>query len=303
MRKAFLSFSLFLALNAVPALAQDMVTLGHARLFTNDAIGDTDDRWRSGAYSLSFLRGERWGGDLPARPGEILEFRVRAEIIAPANLITPSVNDRRYAGVLGFGLFTHFALGEAEASLGGELVATGPRTHVDDFQAEAHDLFGLRRPKVGNNQISNGIHPTAMGEIGRQFQFGESITLRPFAEAQAGVESFARVGGDIVVGNFGRGALLVRDSVTGHRVKGIEGVEAPGISFTVGGDVAHVFDSVYLPDSGAVQLEETRTRLRAGLHWQGETAEVFYGLTWLGKEFETQPDTQVIGSVRVSFRF
>ena len=50
-------------------------------------------------------------------------------------------------------------------------------------------------------------------------------------------------------------------------------------------------------------MVENRHRLRAGVHWQSQDAGFFYGLTWLGEEFEAQPDTQVAGSLRVYFNF
>lgn len=303
MFKAFLSLAFCGLLVTTPVLAQDRVTLGHARLFSNDALGDGHDRWRSGSYSVSRLRGFAWDGALPASPGEILEFRLRSEIIAPADLIAPAAGDRRYAGVLAVGMHTHFALGQAEASLGGDLVVTGPQTGIGDFQRGVHDLLGLAEPQVLGNQIANGFHPTARAEIGRTFRFGGALSVRPYAEAQAGVETLLRIGGDVVIGGFGTGALMVRDTVTGQRVEGIAGSDRKGLSLTVGGDVARVFDSAYLPAGGAAQLSETRRRLRAGLNWQGDKTGVFYGVTLLGKEFAGQPENQLVGSLRLRWQF
>ena len=285
------------------ATAQERVTLGFARLFSNDALGDTRDRWRTGSYFVSRLRAPRWGGSVPGQFGELLEFRLRSEIIAPESLTRKNPADRRYAGVIAAGMATHFALGQAEATLGAELVFTGPQTGVGRFQREVHDLIGLDEATVLGSQITDGVHPTVYGEMGRSFNMSDRVTLRPFAEAQAGVESYLRFGGDMVVGQFGRGGLMSRDSVTGQRVEGIAGAINAGTSFTLGGDVAQVFDSVYLPESGTAELADTRMRLRAGFNWQGERSAVFYGVTWLGKEYEDQPDGQVVGSLRLNLRF
>ena len=46
------------------AAAQDRVTLGWGRLLTNDLLGDGRDRWRTGSYTLSRVRGPAWGGSL-----------------------------------------------------------------------------------------------------------------------------------------------------------------------------------------------------------------------------------------------
>jgi hypothetical protein len=49
---------------------------------------------------------------------------------------------------------------------------------------------------------------------------------------------------------------------------------------------------------------EVRKRVRLGLHWQGENnTAVFYGMTWLGEEFDGQAGGQVIGSARLNLWF
>ncbi len=288
---------------ANPAFAQDRVTLGWGRLFNNDAIGDGKDRWRTGSYTVSRLRGPDWNGTLPATFGEILELRLGAEIIAPSTLSDPPPGDRRYAGALTLGMHTHFALGLLETSAGINLVFTGPQTGLGAFQRTVHDWFGFESPEVLDDQIPDGIHPTALIEVGRSFRLGEAVTLRPFAEVQAGVESYVRVGGDMSVGGQWLGSLLVRDASTGQRYVAVQGNREPGLSLSFGGDLARVFDSVYLPDDGEAELSDSRARLRAGLQWQGEEAAVFYGLTWLGKEYEGQSGEQVIGSLRIDIDF
>ncbi|WP_151717846.1 lipid A-modifier LpxR family protein [Gemmobacter serpentinus] len=308
MKAAFLAAALLgipllgLGVGAGPVAAQERVTLGFARLFTNDALGDTHDRWRSGAYSVSRFRGDRWGGSLPDTFGVILEQRLRAEIIAPESLTTRNP-DRLYAGVIAPGLATHWALMGMEARLGGELVFTGPQTKVGAFQREVHQGIGLDRPSVLGSQIPDGVHPTVNLELGRTLSLSQRVSLRPFAEAQAGVEDYVRVGGDLVLGRFGHEGLFTRDTVTGQRVLGITGTADPGLSFTLGADMARVFDSAYMPARGPATPEDLRGRLRAGLHWQGERSDAFYGVTWLGKEFDAQPEGQVVGSVRLNLRF
>lgn len=303
-----MSKSLLAALVAVCALsgqgvAQDRVTLGWGRLFSNDAIGDGHDRWRTGSYTVSVVRGTSWDGALPSEFGEILEFRLRADTIAPASLTNPDPGDRRYAGALTLAAFTHAEMLGFETSVGAGIVATGPQTGIGAFQREVHELFDLDEPEVLDDQIGNRIHALASAEVGRTFRFGDRVALRPFLEAQAGVESLVRVGGDLVIGRFGTGALMLRDQTTGQRYRGIAGVTEPGLSLTMGADVAHVFDSVYLPDDEPAVLSDDRARVRAGLHWQGDASDVFYGVTWLGREFEGQDEGQVVGSLRVRVRF
>ena len=284
------------------ATAEERITLGWGRLFTNDALGDGNDRWRTGAYSVSRLRGYRWSGALPETPGDILEFRLRAETIAPSNLQVPDPTDRRYVGALSLGMQTHFVWKGMQASLGGGLTFTGPQTGIGGFQSWAHDLMGLEPPQVLDDQIEDAVYPGVSAEIGRDLALADGVTLHPFVAAEAGVETLARIGGDILIGKAG-GALFLRDTATGHRYRGIAGTGGTAMSFTVGGDLAHVFDSALLPDGGTVTLTENRGRLRAGVQWQGERAAVFYGLTYLSPEFDEQPEGQILGSLNVNLRF
>lgn len=284
------------------ARAEDRVTLGWGRLFVNDAIGDSRDRWRTGSYSLSRVRGPSWSGALPSQPGELLEFRFRGETIAPASLVSPEADDRRYAGALSFGVHTHFDWQGFETSLGADLVLTGPQTGIGGFQTWIHGVLGLDEPQVLDDQIGNGVHPTVVAEVGRTFTAGP-VRLRPFVEAQAGVESLVRVGGDVIIGSFGEAGLFSREGTTGQRYLTIDGNRSPGLSLVMGADHARVFDSVFLPEGEAATLSDTRTRVRFGMNWQGKRASVFYGATWLSREFEEQPEGQVLGALNLNLKF
>jgi hypothetical protein len=187
MRFGLLFIGLILA--CLPAVAQDRSTLGWGRLFTNDSFGDGKDRWQTGSYGISLLRGPTWDGALPARPGRILEFRAFGQIIAPADLATVNADDRRYAGVLSLGLHTHFRMGRAEATIGGDLVAIGPQTKLGQFQTDIHELFSLPTPQILDAQIGNTFVASVSGELGYSFQIAENITLRPFVAAQSGAET------------------------------------------------------------------------------------------------------------------
>ena len=88
--------------------------------------------------------------------------------------------------------------------------------------------------------------------------------VRPYVAAEAGVETLLRAGGDLEIGHFGDQSVMLRDEVTGQRYRAVAGTMTNGVSVTLGGDLAKVFSSAYLPDGAAV-LDDTRTRLRAGL--------------------------------------
>ena len=194
--------------------------------------------------------------------------------------------------------------GKAEYALGADLVVIGPQTHLDSLQDTLHDWFGAPRPSddMLAMQIPNKIRPTLVAEAGQVVDLGHSVSLRPFAEARAGDETLVRIGADFNFGTIGQGELLVRESVTGQRYRAVYDSQR-GFSFTLGGDVAYVADSVYLPENRGYQLTSRRDRLRAGLHWQRNNASAFYGVTYLGEEFVGQGEGQLTGSVRVKLRF
>ncbi len=287
-----------------PAMAQDRVALGWGRMFVNDALGEQTDRWRTGSYALSYVRGKSpWSGQLPAALGDIIEVRARGEIISPSNLTRRPPWDRRYAGMLSFGLHSHAARAGWETALGADLVVLGPQTGLSDFQEWIHRGLDLPLPRVAANQLENCILPTLVAEFGRPLPLGDNGTLRPFVETQLGAETFVRVGGDIVIGRMAKGTLLVREPVTGFRYRVADVVAKPALSFVMGADVTRVFSSAFLPKGEAAVANDYRTRLRAGIDWRGERVDMFYGVTWLGKEFKAQPHGQFIGALSLRVRF
>lgn len=291
------------ALVAPHVAAQGVSTLGRGSLFNNDLIGDGRDRWRTGSYVVSVARGLAWPGERPVEPLALREWRLRAEIVAPRRLTAPEPTDRRYAGMLSLGLHTHFARAGVEASAGIDLVALGPSTLMSGLQQVVHDVLGQPSPAAARaQQLGDSLHPTVLVEAGSPFRAGFA-DVRPFVELQAGIETLARVGADVKIGSFGAGGLLVRDTTTGHRYAVVRDGIPSGFSFVFGGDIAHVAGSALLPAGGAATLNPTRTRLRVGIHWQGEKVEVFYGITRLGREFAQQPVEQTVGSLSLRYRF
>lgn len=304
--RLFAVFCLLVMLLPLPATAGERVKLGYGRLVTNDLIGDRRDRWRTGSVASSWVWGPDWQGHAPDRFGQLIELRFNAEIIAPENLSAPAPGDRPYAGAVSLGLHTHFQAQSLEVAMGGDLVITGPQTGLDDLQEGLHDIFNGQDMGTAtrSTQIGNDINPTGVIEVGHTLRFGTQTALRPFVEARAGAETLVRVGADLSFGSAGQGELLVRDPVTGHRYRTVQNA-IPGFSLMLGGDVAHVTHSEFLPSNQGYTLEDARNRLRGGVHWQGRAGHrAFYGLTWLGREFEGQRKAgQVVGSVRLHVEF
>lgn len=277
--------------------------VGVSRLFNNDFLGDGNDRWRTGSYEVSVTFGEQVLDGMPSGPFSLMQYRLRSEIIAPADLsATTAFPDRAYAGVIGLGAFTHYEKGGYNLSYGGELVFVGPSTGVGRFQRWAHKQIGAQQPNMLGEQLGDHVYPTLQGEISKDFRAGDTL-FRPFAEAQAGVESYARVGVDAVFGKNLSRNFFVREPITGQLVTNVRSSDDRSFGFMMGGDVAYVGDSKLLPESRGYTVESFRPRARAGFVYEGESAGLFYGLTWLGKEFEGQSDSQVTGSLNVKFNF
>ena len=287
------------------SFAAERERLGYGRLITNDLIGDGRDRWRTGSAASSRVWGPAWNGSLPGRFGDIIELRFNAEILAPENVTIPAAGDRPYAGAISVGLHTHYMVNQTEISVGGDLVFTGPQTGLNDFQSLIHDTIGGNDVSSGTRatQIGDDINPTLVLEFGRTVQMGQSARIRPFLEGRAGIETLLRVGADFTLGQVGQGELLVRDPVTGYRYRTIRN-SIPGFSLVVGGDIAYVSDSEFLPSNQGFKLTDARSRARAGVHWQTKQGHrFFYGLTWMDKEFKGQRDSQIVGSLRLNVEF
>jgi len=287
------------------AIAQDgpRYRLGYGRLVNNDFIGDFRDRWQTGSISSSRVWGRDWEGRPPATFGDLLELRLSAQLIGPDDLRNPAPADRPYANALSAGLHTHFTRGGLEFATGVDIVATGEQTGLTWLHDQLHDLLGQTQTSAATRAaaIGDGFHPTAVLEMGREYDLG-GARMRPFLEGRAGVETLARAGVDVTIGSLTQGELLVREPITGQRYRTVRG-NAEGHAFILGADVAAVEDSVFLPGGTQAAPTDTRTRVRAGWHWQTKRGGGFYGVTWLGKEFKGQPSGQVVGSLRLDYSF
>ena len=277
---------------------QTQQAIGNGRLFNNDLIGDGQDRWRTGSYVFSHMRAaEPFDGKLRGI-GEVMEYRFRTEIISP----TRRTSDRPYAGIISLGAHTHYAYGPIDISLGADVLAIGPQTGLDDFQTAYHRTFSLPRPTTGN-ALQDQFAIQTTGEARYTYRMSPAASLRPFVEAKGGAEDMVRAGADLIVGKVGQNDVLLRDVVTGQLYRGTQD-DQNGVNFVVGGDIASVNDSIFLPSSDGYIASQTRTRARAGVNWQPVPGiSLFYGATYLSPEFETQDEGQVVGSLKLNFSF
>lgn len=289
--------------NAGPATALDRNFMGMGFLLNNDYLGDGHDRWRTGSINLSFAWKHEptiWGNFTSTK--EFVELRLRAEAITPSSLASPQEDDRLYAGVTSVGIHKHIDFNSSKLSLGIDLVAVGSSTGISRVQREIHDF--LSKDDFGvTEEVKNGIHPTALAEFSRGFEFGDLANVQPFIEIQSGIESFARLGVDVEFFNLKNRCPKVRDSTTGHEYFLGNCRGGVGSSVVLSGDVARVFKSRLLPSNQEFKVSNPRVRLRAGFGKYGKDGSFFYGLTWLSREFSSQSQAQVIGSVSINIYF
>lgn len=287
---------------ASPTFAES-ATLGVGHFFVNDFLGDGHDRWRTGSFAVSLMFGRPDASDLPDTPGALTELRLRTEIIAPRHLNDAGPFDRPYVGELTFGAHTQFQQNGLEYSLGLDIVAVGKATGVSSFQRWFHEnLLGMHFSGLAP-ELPNAIYPTVSAEVAKTIPLSPAVAMRAFGEVQAGVETFVRVGADLSIGDFCSSEVRVRDTVTGFRYKALPCDTRGRLFAVVGADVTSVLDSNLLPASPGLTPTPVRRRLRVGFQFEGQTTDVFYGVTWLSKEFEQQKSGQIVGALNINFKF
>ena len=162
-------------------LTQGRQMIGAGRLFSNDYFGDGRDRWRTGSFVYSHVRGrEAYSGTEGF--GDVIEYRYRAEIIAPGGG-SKSPGDRPYVGTMSLGAHTHFDMNGMEISAGADVVAIGSQTGLSDFQEQFHDTFDMTPPLFTDQQLGNKFLLNGTVTATRPYQMSDRVSLRPFAEA------------------------------------------------------------------------------------------------------------------------
>ena len=300
-RFSVLALGLLTLFAAPTASAQERGIIGVGRLFNNDYFGDGHDRWRSGSYVASYISAPRPYDGVGQGFGELLEYRLRGEIIQPSGAAGSS-GDRPYVGALSVGIHTHYSVGAFDLSVGADILAVGPQTGLSRFQRSAHKAFSL--PQVrSDNQIEDDIFLNGTFAATSRIVVSDGVDLRPFAEVRSGAEELVRVGGDVLIGPIGGADLHLRDVVTGQLYPGTVSHDT-GWTLTLGGDMTRVTHSAFLPGSQGYEVADTLTRTRAGIRYQATNyLHLFYGVTRISEEYQGQPEGQTVGSLTLNFTF
>ncbi|SOH93054.1 hypothetical protein SAMN06273572_101908 [Monaibacterium marinum] len=287
--------------------------IGSIGNFTNDAIGDGNDRWQSASYQRSWF----YNGNVFA-PDDAVEFRLRGQIVSPwtgqSDYVDPAnpgagavSRNRSYGSALGFAAYAHTRTGAFETRIGAELLVIGGQTGLHSLQHQAHDLLGLDSSYDGRNRndprISNSIGGTVEVEFAANYSIQNEFRVRPYALAQAGSETTVRFGSDFIFGPLAVSDehRWTRDAVTGMPLTaGMHDIE--GFSFIAGADIGHAESSYLFPNNSQVDIEETRVRARLGVQAKIGMFSVMFGQTWMSEEFDGQDEAQRIGSLSIGFR-
>lgn len=271
--------------------------------FTNDYMGDGHDRWRSASYTL-FL-----GFEGQATGGLAHDYRARMEIISPWGARKqPSDDDRPYVGIFGLGLFANDSYGSLQYNVGAEILFTGDQTNIADFQQGFHEKTGIDGylpQDMPHEHVGDSVSGQISGEIATNYALGEYVYVRPFAGAQAGYETFARVGFDLLIDGYSNAKQYVRDPISGflQPSSSERASKMKGVSFLFGADYTYVTHSDFFPSWSDIEMRNSRLRVRAGIQARIRKVSTFFGMTYLSKEFVSQAESQRIGVISLEFPF
>ncbi len=271
--------------------------------FTNDFLGDGRDRWRSASYTIFLgFEGEKAGGIAH-------EIRARGEIISPWGAKNqPTNDDRPYVGMLGFGVFANDRFKHLEYNIGAEILFTGDQTGAADFQQNFHEATGIPGylpEDMPHDHVDDDVTGMVSVEIARSYSLTDEVSFRPFFGAQAGYETFGRIGFDFITGGYGGAARYVRDPISGFIQPSSpdRALRMGDLSLLVGADYTYVSGSDFFPNWSVAELENARIRVRTGLQARIANASAFFGITYLSKEFTSQVESQTIGVLSFEFPF
>lgn len=277
---------------------------GAGWLLTNDVLGDGEDRWEtsSTAISAAFLIGT--DNVAASRPFQVIELRHTTRLVSPGWLGWTRNLDRPLGAAQGFGVHTHFNTGPLDWTAGADLVLLGEQSGMVDIQDSIHVALDFDRASdfVLDTQIEDQVRLAGKVEIGLPYEVDQHLAIRPFLEFSAGVETYSRVGVDLVLGAFGRSGVLAREEVSGFRYAVTE-QEADGLSLIAGGDYTYIDSSLFFPDEFEDVMENELTRMRLGVAFNQGRHAIFLGNTWLSEQIKDAPEAQRIGSINYTYKF
>lgn len=277
---------------------------GRADAFTNDFIGDGQDRWSTfSSMNSSMYQGGLIGGKS--------EFRFRSELITPwGDGRQPRNADRIHAQVIGLGLFNEREIGNLNLKFGGEAIVTGDITGLAATQSFVHNVFGFgngyNRAEDNPRELDTGLHGQGHFEASYDFNAGEYLLVRPFAGYKHGFETGATVGADVVLGNLSRANHWSRDPVSGFLIPAeraaADTLKFGNVAIIAGYDITSMSSSELFPEDG-VSMTDSYTRTRLGAQIDIGIGQWFIGGSQIGEQFNGQYEPQTVGVISFDFVF
>ncbi|MDH3665971.1 MAG: lipid A deacylase LpxR family protein [Paracoccaceae bacterium] len=304
-----------------------------ATLVWNDGLGDGQDRWKTGGLSQSVILPEsslgsvHWIDD----QASALEVTLRALLMTPDNTAAAVADgdDRAFAQYAGAGVFLRTfsqpATAPGDFGIQGLLIQTDDRVGIElgwqgdplplfEIQEAFHGMTGAGGGR-GNPANSIGGEPLVNLEARRTWRLlaegpGRDVEFAPFLQTSLGMrENSLRVGGDFFVGSALEGRIWGSDPATGAAFSQAS-MPRPGTNWTLfaGGDLGYIASDAFLDggvtaDGPSVERRDLVGRARAGILVEHGRVGLGFSLNWLGREFESQPEGQLVGALQVRVRF
>lgn len=240
------------------------------------------------------------------------------QMFTPQDLDNPDliVNDRPYAGWTYAGIALHSKNESVLNSLELDIGMIGPESYARDVHEGLHDLLDSEKPRGWDNQLNNEVGLILVAERKwRLWQLGgnsNNLDFIPHLGAALGnVYTYVNAGGEIRLGfnlpdDFG--TALIRPagdaSIPAAKAKN----NKTGVHLFVAIDGRTVLRNIFLDgntftDSHEVDKEHFVADLMAGVSVHFNRFKITYSHVYKTKEFETQDEEQIFGSISVSYIF
>ncbi len=238
------------------------------------------------------------------------------------NRTEPDPNDRPYAGYSYLAATFHQRTPAVKTSWEFQFGIVGPLSFAEEFQNGTHDLLGNGRAQGWDRQLRNepGLdlicerHWLLLHSAGDP---GINFDLIPHLGGRLGnINTSINLGGEVRLGwNLPQtfGTCPIRGGCESYSAFNDEGSRPDGDFFEgvhlfVGVDGRAVFHDIFLDgntwaDSQSVEREILVADLLAGIALRFDSMTITYSYVYRTKEFKTQSDQQMFGSVSLAWTY
>jgi hypothetical protein len=246
-------------------------------------------------------------------------FLIGQQMFTPQDIENPAllVDDRPYAGWTYAGIALHSNSESLLDSFELDIGMVGPESYAREVQEKVHDLLDSAKPRGWDHQLNNEVGLVLVYERKWriwQLGFGNTniVDLIPhLGMALGNVRTYANAGGEIRLGlnlpdDFG--TALIRPAGDASMPAANASKGKAGVHLFVAVDGRSVLQNIFLDgntftDSHAVDKEPFVADIMAGVSVHFNRFKITYSHVYKTKEFETQQEKQIFGSVSVAYLF